>query len=107
MIRQLLFSLAVVASASAQTAADGYKFRGNPPPLRLEFGTVVVEHDSSAKLADSIRQYGINSTEVHAFSVYDPNTNICTIHIVKPARIYMPEHMGHELMHCVYGKWHK
>lgn len=105
MIKQLLFTLALAFPATAQPGKDGYSFLGNPPSLRLEFNTVVKEYNNSRELARAIRQYGIDNAEVHAFAVIEKET--CTIHIVKPAKRYMPEHIGHELVHCIYGEWHK
>jgi hypothetical protein len=30
----------------------------------------------------------------------------CEVHYVDPAVSYQPEWIGHELMHCAYGRWH-
>ena len=30
----------------------------------------------------------------------------CTIYIRDPMWKYEPEHMGHELSHCMWGRWH-
>ena len=30
----------------------------------------------------------------------------CTMHIVDPSISYVPEFVGHEFLHCVYGQWH-
>lgn len=105
MIKQLIFSLAMAFPAFAQPGKDGYVFKNNPPPLRLEFKTAVREYNNSRELAQAIRKYGKFDAEVHAFAVIEKET--CTIHIVRPAKRYMPEHIGHELIHCIYGAWHK
>lgn len=106
MIKQLLFSLTMVASATAQKAPDGYEFKGNPPALRTTFTTVIVEYESTNKLNQVAKEYGLTK-RTHAFNIYNLDKNICTIHIVKPSKDYMPEHIGHELVHCIYGAWHK
>ena len=31
----------------------------------------------------------------------------CTVYIKDPDWIYEPEFIGHELLHCFYGNWHK
>lgn len=41
-----------------------------------------------------------------AFSVWSIEDNKCTIYIVDPRKRYLPEQIGHEIMHCMYGKWH-
>jgi len=111
MFKQIIFSLlslSLATPALAQIpASDGYFFKGNPPAKRKEFYVVIEEHNNSKQLREEIKQYGINHADIHAFSVINPETNVCTIHIIKPSIDYMPEHIGHELVHCIYGAWHK
>jgi len=101
-----LFSLFLLASPAYAQASDGYKFLGDPPALRHEFTTEVVEYNSRRELEEASIKFGLGHLEVHAFSTFNKNTNVCTIHIIKPSFRYLPEHIGHELIHCVYGKWH-
>jgi hypothetical protein len=103
----LAMLLLAVEPSHSQVASDGYKFFGNPPLLRQEFSTVVIEHESRNELVEAGREAGLNFIEVHAFSTFNVQTNVCTIHIIKPSVRYLPEHIGHELVHCLYGKWHK
>ena len=110
MLKYIVMSLllCVCAPAVAQIKSDGYEFKGNPPILRSEFTTVIVQHDSLDSLNKAAKKYyGTRSRQVHAFNIYNLDKNICTIHIIKPAKDYMPEHIGHELVHCIYGNWHK
>lgn len=32
--------------------------------------------------------------------------NTCEVHIVDPQVSYKPEWIGHEITHCIYGRWH-
>lgn len=41
---------------------------------------------------------------VNAFSI--ESDGHCEIHAMEPTAWYMPEAYGHELMHCVHGKFH-
>ena len=36
-----------------------------------------------------------------------PKGDECTVWIKDPEWIYEPEFIGHELLHCFYGNWHK
>ena len=108
MLKYIIMSLLFCMPAAAQTASDGYRFIGDPPPIRLQFNTVVIEYDTPEELSNAIREFGFaarKAKNIHAFAAVQGNT--CTIHIVKPAKDYMPEHIGHEIVHCIYGNWHK
>jgi hypothetical protein len=43
---------------------------------------------------------------VKGFTLLNPNTNMCEIYIIDPTKLYEPEYLGHEMMHCVYGYFH-
>ncbi|WP_380873584.1 hypothetical protein ACFB49_42430 [Sphingomonas sp. DBB INV C78] len=43
--------------------------------------------------------------DIQAWSLIDAHGN-CTVHIVDPAKRYMPEFAGHELTHCAFGRFH-
>ena len=111
MLKYIVMSLLLcvcVPAVAQEKASDGYRFRGNPPPIRLEFNTVVKEYDTPEELSRAIREFGftaLKARDIHAFAAIQGNT--CTIHIIKPAKNYMPEHIGHEMVHCIYGNWHK
>jgi hypothetical protein len=95
-------------AVAQEKASDGYRFRGDPPPIRLQFNTVVIEYDTHKELSKAITEYGFTTLQaknIHAFSTVQGNT--CTIHIVKPAKDYRPENIGHEIVHCIYGNWHR
>lgn len=36
-----------------------------------------------------------------------PDLSICTVHIIDPSVSYQPEWIGHEIAHCIYGRWHR
>ena len=43
---------------------------------------------------------------VEAFSVLHPKDQQCTVFIKDPDWEWQPEYIGHELAHCVWGRWH-
>jgi hypothetical protein len=64
-----------------------------------KYGLKRVERRSTTSLA-----FGKVITE--AFSIIDPNTNECTIYIKDPDWRYDAGSYGHELAHCIWGRWH-
>ena len=49
---------------------------------------------------------GFQRKTVAAFSKIRFNDKECDIYIYDPEYVYEPEFVGHELYHCVYGRWH-
>jgi hypothetical protein len=91
---------------------DGYKFA--EPQYEIKKGTYeVVTHDSYesmrkvlvAEAAKTGAKVGF-SDEADAFSLLYPKENRCVIHMIDPGFRYMPEIVGHEFMHCIYGQFH-
>ncbi len=89
-------------------APDGYRFE------RAEYraATVqvsIVEHSSLGELqlwaADAGADVG-EGREVQAFSVISSDRRRCTVHIIAPQIDYQPQWLGHEVAHCIYGRWH-
>ncbi len=104
------------ASARPREAADGYVF-GDAEFVRTEFKVTIVEYDDAAAVTEAAIEAGalvaptvsgsygrVVRTRVFAWSRLRDGT--CEIHILKPAVRYQPELLGHELAHCIYGRWH-
>ena len=92
---------------SNDAAPDGYEFAGkefNNLDTKIEF----VVHPSYADLRESARSVGIkNPGRTKAYSIlYRPDYKRCVVHIVDPDVVYAPEYIGHEIVHCIYGRWH-
>ena len=45
-------------------------------------------------------------TKVEAFAILAPG-NKCTLYVKDPEWKYEPEYIGHEIAHCIWGRWHK
>lgn len=48
----------------------------------------------------------LDHNTINAFTSLDKKNNKCTIHVLSPATNYEPQYLGHELFHCIYGRWH-
>lgn len=103
-IRAALALALMLAACERSPAADTYRFEHKEwqhlaPPI-----TVVV-HPSIAALRaaapDSARSEG---HILMAWSLI--NSGGCEVHIVDPAVSYQPEWLGHEVAHCLWGRWH-
>lgn len=97
---------AVLGLAGCNQSADGHRFE------RKEFertspNITIVTHasiaDLRAKFPTSTKAR--EGDEIMAWSIIRSDT--CEIHIVDPARSYQPEWIGHEVAHCVWGRFHK
>jgi hypothetical protein len=108
-MRKLLLAAAVLLLSSCEpggsSGKDGYTF-GEPEFTRTEMRlTVVVHPDVEAlrrALPGNVRLDG--GRELMAFGIL--RQGACEVHVVDPGRAYQPEWMGHELAHCVWGRWH-
>jgi hypothetical protein len=104
-MKYLLAALALIGSpVQAQAASDGYAYKGPSEPIRTVFTVQVKEYNSRDDLLAAARAAGVKHGNIHAFATIQGE--VCTMHIMRPARRYQPEHIGHEFVHCMYGKWH-
>ena len=108
-------ALALVAcgpnSDTGKVGKDGYYFE-KETFTRTEFPMKIVLMPSAAALSAEIAkrnniQGTITPKNVAAFSVLRKDDLTCTIYMVDPKVSYEPEFFGHELVHCIYGVWHR
>ena len=88
--------------------SDGYTF-GDKQYTQNNVQVEIVTYASRADLEREIKRRGIKAdgNQIIAFtSLYPKDPTRCTIHMVDPAVEYVPEFVGHEFLHCVYGQWH-
>lgn len=111
MTRRALLALAALAATSCDqqpTAADGYQFE-RKEFTRLAPAATFVVHRSQAELvaaAPAATRAAVKAEgrSLMAWSVIRPAG--CEVHIVDPAVRYAPEWIGHEVAHCVFGRFH-
>lgn len=104
----VVIAIAGPASARQTEAADGYVFQ-RKEWVQWNPETRIVEHASHrellAAMPEGTRPRGGGSRRVQAWSNISAD-RFCEIHIVDPSVSYAPEAIGHELVHCIYGRWH-
>lgn len=104
----ILAAASVMATMeSPSRGSDGYSFlhkEFESTNINIEF----VIHDSYRDLQHAAKTSGVKKyNQTRAFSVlHSPEFKTCTVHIVDPEKRYDPEFIGHEITHCIYGRWH-
>ena len=53
------------------------------------------------------RELGISWDTVSAFTLWIPETGECTVFIKDPHWQWEPELIGHEVAHCIWGRYHE
>lgn len=100
-----------------RVAKDNYYFeRKEYEFLTFEVEVVILkDKDEFRKVAREFFPSASVRNNVEAWSkltrMTDDDGNVtsvekCTIYIPDPMWKYEPEHIGHEMAHCMWGKWH-
>ena len=89
------------------TASDGYRFLvkeyENLSP-GVEFILIRNEEDREKTLK---KVFGNRWKKIAGFTYWNQNKETCRIYISDPAWKYEPEVIGHEVAHCIWGRFHK
>lgn len=92
------------------TGKDGYYFE-KETFSRTDIPLHIILYPSSAALKSEYAKSHnslAEGRELVAFSTLNTgNTETCAVHMVDPKVYYSPEFIGHEIVHCMYGEWHK
>lgn len=109
MIKVILLILSPIAlmltssqSGKIMFASDGYVFQ-RKEYQRDKFEVEVIYHKDRASLRKTALLYGLDE---YTLGFVVQQENLCVIHIVDADFYYEPEIYGHELSHCMYGKFH-
>lgn len=94
-----------LAACGPQPAADGYKFEKTEFD-RERFEVVMVQYDDNKSFLEAATAHGAGTEGLQAFAVLRASDTRCEIHIMRVATHYAPEWLGHELAHCMHGRWH-
>ena len=125
-MKKFLIGLAMVGVASSAVAGqydgyssnragpDGYHFSGGEY-TKTELKVTMVyarSYDEMVKMFQQTHSQVYKAViqpgnVVKAFSVINKETDTCTIYVIHPSVSYNPELIGHELLHCSMGRWHK
>jgi len=84
-------------------ASDGHRWENQPQKHRRVVVTLVT-YDSRAELRAAARKRGHTKGHIQGFARWRGNK--CEIHIIDPKVCYVPQVIGHELLHCTHGAWH-
>ena len=99
--------IAAPAISRSMTGMDGYMFQQK----EFERKTVEVTFVTFANRGELLRWTRKNGiyvpNDMQSVSTYEKDGNKCTIYTIDPSKRYIPEQYGHELAHCVYGRWHE
>lgn len=105
MRRLLLLTVALFAVAACDRQ-DGYRFERRQFE-RAQPGITVVTHPSLADLrAKAPRGTEPDGQDLYGWSIIHAGGG-CELHVVDPRKSWMPEWLGHEAAHCIWGRWHK
>jgi|TARA_R110000803_G_scaffold183188_1_gene245539 hypothetical protein len=103
----LILLLQSITNQGSNTGADRYRFEVK----EYEKTSLEVEIVISANIQEFnnyAKQYldGPQDKNIQAFGRLFPSTNKCIIYVRDPEWDYAPEFIGHELAHCIWGRWH-
>lgn len=101
----------VVNHNNQNVAADNYYFEQkqfDKLPLRPSIKTYssLKELRQVFKVTRPIAAKRVDVDSVMAYAVINLEDHTCVVHTVDPAILYMPEYIGHEITHCLYGNFH-
>jgi hypothetical protein len=112
-VKKLLLALAALATlplagCDNNRGTDGYTCDKKEYTRETQLLTVVLHPD----IRHLRHSYTVLVTGKSVFA--DPNLmayslltpDSCEVHIVDPGKSYKPEWIGHELVHCLHGRWH-
>lgn len=97
----------VGVSSAFSYGADDYRFLEkeyeNLTPL-VEFVLMKNEQEFNSERK---RALGTKWSTVSAFTFWNEEKGKCTIYIKDPEWKYEPELIGHEVAHCIWGRFHR
>ena len=107
----LLFAIGYVQAPQKEPeivkhhAADDYEFEGKEfEHTAIDLKVVVIS--TQEKFDELTNKLVPGVGNLQAFSSINPTTNTCTVYVKDPTWEYSPEFIGHEIAHCVWGRWH-
>ena len=109
----IIISLVLVGCASSgvtnkyRYGTDDFKFlvkeyENLSPKINFVLLKNQTEYNSARKKA-----LGVKWDSVSAFTLWIPSTGECTVYIKDPEWQWEPELIGHEVAHCIWGRYHK
>lgn len=93
---------------SSNFASDGYIFE-NKEYENTSITVHIKTYKNRNQFDRAANKHIRGNVKVDMFSVIriEDTHHSCTIHMIEPIVEYAPEFMGHELAHCVWGRFHQ
>ena len=91
---------------SNAAASDGYRF------IQKDYETLkpgvefILMRSPEEYRSVMYEQFGPNWRSISAFTKWNKEKATCKIYIKDPAWAYEPEMIGHEVAHCIWGRFH-
>lgn len=98
-----IFAIVIIlAGCNDSSDSIGRTFNKDGQEIRLTVTTVKTRYDMKSE----VWEYGEG---IQGQALYSPNDNKCEIVIYEPKNVddEATLTLGHELMHCLYGNYHK
>jgi hypothetical protein len=89
------------------TASDGYRFLVKEYENLSPGVEFILLKNEDEKQTVFKQVFGKDWKKIAGFTYWNENKKTCRIVIPDPAWQYSPEIIGHEVAHCIWGKWHK
>ena len=87
--------------------ADDYKFLEKEyENLHPKVHFVLLKNEAEYNSARR-QNLGVQWDTVSAFTLWIPETGECTVYIKDPEWQWEPELIGHEVAHCIWGRYHR
>jgi hypothetical protein len=105
-MKKILAPIAALLLVSCNSgSADGYQFETKEYE-KLSPNIQFVTLESKRALVKEYEKYNppLQDRDLQAFATIQSDK--CTIYIVDPDVSYEPEWIGHEVVHCMYGRFH-
>lgn len=103
-----LSSLAFSTCAMAEMPGrDGYYFeQTGAANLTPQITFVVHPNVKALRLAMPASAQAVEGRMIKVRAWSELKDGRCVVHIIDPSVLYIPEMIGHEVAHCIYGKFH-
>lgn len=104
-ITSILLLILTGCDPAPKKGADGYAFETKEYE-KTELSITFVILKDQKEFDDAARMYAPGVQGLQAFGRIQPDTNNCTLYIKDPTWQYSPDFIGHEVAHCIWGRWH-
>jgi len=108
-IALLITTITAIALFSCNPAPTNFKPEWDRNFVELQITTKLFNTEEEMKEALKLRLNREINPKLLGMAIMSPDDTICEVYAVKPKRIDDQRTMtiGHEFLHCIYGRYHK